>query len=187
MSRDFEYEQNNIAYDEQYPREMGGGIKCKNYIMCHIVLPADNWKYNYRYLCMCCESTGCKELKIYAENHKCIICSEQRRLKIDFPAGCGHSFCVKCTKRVMFWDETYHHLSPVPYGCPPCPNGCHNPAKGKQCYCESYDAVQDAWKLEKPDKWTRWNEEQHESIFTPILGLINGQGECPLCRAKVDK
>ena len=31
MERDFDYENNNIAYDCQYTEEDGGGIKCKNY------------------------------------------------------------------------------------------------------------------------------------------------------------
>ena len=34
MNRDLIYEQNNRGYDEQYPEEEGGGIKCKNYELC---------------------------------------------------------------------------------------------------------------------------------------------------------
>ena len=37
MNRDFDYEKNNIAYDCQYTRVDGGGIKCKNYILCESV------------------------------------------------------------------------------------------------------------------------------------------------------
>jgi hypothetical protein len=29
MERDFDYENNNIAYNLQYTQEDGGGIKCK--------------------------------------------------------------------------------------------------------------------------------------------------------------
>ena len=32
MERDIQYENSNIGFDEQYPEEEGGGIKCKNYI-----------------------------------------------------------------------------------------------------------------------------------------------------------
>ena len=31
MDRDIQYENSNIGFDEQYPEEDGGGIKCKNY------------------------------------------------------------------------------------------------------------------------------------------------------------
>ena len=34
MERDFDYENSNIGYDDQYTKEEGGGIKCKNYILC---------------------------------------------------------------------------------------------------------------------------------------------------------
>ena len=43
MNRDFDYENNNIAYDWQYTEVDGGGIKCKNYIICETVLP--KWWY----------------------------------------------------------------------------------------------------------------------------------------------
>lgn len=46
MTRDLEYEKNNIGYDEQYPRETGGGIKCKNYEICEEVLPS--WYSNVK-------------------------------------------------------------------------------------------------------------------------------------------
>jgi len=36
MNRDIEYENSNVAYDQQYTE---GGIKCKNYIICKTVLP----------------------------------------------------------------------------------------------------------------------------------------------------
>jgi len=39
MKRDLDYEKNNVAYDEQCTEEDGGGIKCKNFILCSSVLP----------------------------------------------------------------------------------------------------------------------------------------------------
>ena len=36
MDRDIEYENNNIAYDYS---EEDGGIKCKNYELCDVLLP----------------------------------------------------------------------------------------------------------------------------------------------------
>lgn len=55
MKRDLEYENKNIGYDEQYPIEDGGGIKCKNYEICETVLP--KWWFNCKgcYLCTNCD------------------------------------------------------------------------------------------------------------------------------------
>jgi len=37
MPRDLEYEKNNVGYDIQFPKEEGGGIKCKNYELCDAI------------------------------------------------------------------------------------------------------------------------------------------------------
>ena len=39
MNRDLDYEKSNIGYDWQYTQEDGGGIKCKNHVVCEAVLP----------------------------------------------------------------------------------------------------------------------------------------------------
>jgi hypothetical protein len=186
MPRDLEYERNNIVYDEQCTVENGGGIKCKNYRFCKGILPI--WWYNCKekYLCTSCDMFGWGELIIFESNDDCAVCMEGGKPTVMFPADCGHFFCVDCTRRCLFWDETLLHLSPVPYGCPPCPNGCNNPIKGRQCYCEEYDAVQERWKIENIDQYNRWNEDEHISIETPVEGLINGSKECPLCRKKYE-
>jgi hypothetical protein len=51
MEKDLDYENNNIGYDSQYTKENGGGIKCKNYIICGCVLPT--WWFDCKgsYLC----------------------------------------------------------------------------------------------------------------------------------------
>jgi hypothetical protein len=54
MSRDYEYENNNIGYDEQYTEEDGGGIKCKNYELCKNILPKWWFDYEGNYLCSNC-------------------------------------------------------------------------------------------------------------------------------------
>jgi len=41
MSIDIDYENNNIGYDELYPIENGGGIKCKNYEICDEIISKD--------------------------------------------------------------------------------------------------------------------------------------------------
>jgi hypothetical protein len=56
MSRDYEYENNNIGYDEQYTEEDGGGIKCNNYNLCKNILPKWWFEYKSNYLCTNCYS-----------------------------------------------------------------------------------------------------------------------------------
>jgi hypothetical protein len=51
VNRDFEYENSNIGYDVQYTKEDGGGIKCKNYIICEGVLPKWWLECKGHYLC----------------------------------------------------------------------------------------------------------------------------------------
>ena len=48
------------------------------------------------------------------------------------------------------------YLSPIPYGCPPCPNRCRNPIKGPQCYCEEYDSVKDEWCKNNPEQYKKY-------------------------------
>ena len=45
--RDLQYEQENIGYDDQYPE---GGIKCKNYDLCEVILPSNWWEYKATYI-----------------------------------------------------------------------------------------------------------------------------------------
>ena len=181
--RDLQYEQSNIEYDYQYPE---GGIKCKNYDLCENILPLDWWKNKATYLCISCDIFGWKELEFKECIEECVVCNETGNKQVKFPANCGHSFCVSCSKNILFWDETRYHLSQVPFGCPPCPNGCINPIKGKQCYCEDYDEILDQWKEEYPDKYKEYNDAENLSIelSETISGSVFGSRICPLCRKK---
>ena len=156
MVRDLQYEQLNTIYDEDYERNV---IKCKNYELCqHILLP-EHYENHGNYLCMTCGDWfkiggfGWNELEFRVGEEECVVCNETSNKQLKFPANCGHWFCLSCSRNILFWDETRYHLSPVPYGCPSCPNGCVNPEKGKQCYCEEYDEIQEEWEQEQPDKY----------------------------------
>jgi hypothetical protein len=87
----------------------------------------------------------------------------------------------------MFWDESRHHISPVPYGCPPCPNGCTNPIRGTQCYCYEYDPVQEQWEKDFPVQFQKWNDDEHESIETPLDNPTFASKKCPFCRRMYDR
>lgn len=189
MIQDLEYEENNIIYDEIYERN---GIKCKNFELCKTILPPTAYEDGTNYLCMSCGDWfkiggfGWNELEFRVTNEECAVCQETNAKQLKFPANCGHWFCITCSRKILFWDETRYHLSPVPYGCPPCPNGCLNPEKGIQCYCEEYDIIQDTWEQEYPSDYKRWNDAEDLSIETSEEpdGSVFGTSKCPLCRRK---
>ena len=190
--RDLHYEQTNVGYDCQYSE---GGIKCKNYELCEHILPPDSWECTASYLCMNCGKWfkvggfGWDELEFKDCNEECVICNETVTKKLKFPANCGHWFCIPCSRNILFWDETRYHLSPEPFGCPPCPNGCVNHIKGKQCYCEAYDEILERWENEYPDKYQEYNDAENLSVqlseTTP--GSVFGSKKCPLCRKKYER
>jgi len=191
MERDFEYEENNRAYDCQYTEETGGGIKCKNYELCQRVLPPDCFENGVKYLCMACGDWfkmggfDWNELEFRDAEEDCPVCMNTNNKQVKFPTNCGHWFCVSCTRNILFWDEQRYHLSPVLYGCPHCPNGCGNPERGKQCGCEEYDEIQDNWERSNPDDYNRWNDAENISIGLgeDNPGSVFNSKKCPLCRA----
>jgi hypothetical protein len=126
---------------------------------------------------------GWDKLNIIDCDEECDVCMNICKRKLLFPTKCGHSFCLECSKEVLFWDECKYHLSPVPYGCPPCPNGCENPERGKQCYCdEYYDVVIEQWKQTNPVHYLKWDKEQEISIDNGNDNTSSGKGVCPMCR-----
>ncbi len=106
--RDTEYENNNIAYDYQYPEEVGGGIKCKNYELCEVVLPKWWFECKNNYLCTNChmlfgtwgESNTGKGILEINNNLECPICLENKR-GISQP-NCEHTLCIGCFKRCHY-------------------------------------------------------------------------------------
>jgi hypothetical protein len=107
LGRDLEYERMNIGYNEQSPE---GGIKCKNYEICHAVLP--KWWYNCLgcYNCTNCSMFGWDDLKFY-DNLECPICLETKKA-VEQPS-CGHSICVPCFKRCYYGQR--NNDPPFPY------------------------------------------------------------------------
>jgi hypothetical protein len=160
--------------------------KCNNYEFCEQYrVPEMGSEY-----CMTCGSWfkaggfGWDKLTIVNSTNECAICMHECERKLMFPTKCGHSFCIDCSKKILFFDETRYHLSPVTYGCPPCPNGCVNPEKGKQCYCEEYDSIQETWEQSNPNEFNKWNNDQENSINNSSNDVTYGKGVCPLCRTK---
>jgi len=188
--KDLLYEHQNISSDKKYPK----GIKCKNYELCENILPPNHCKYYKNYLCMTCGDWnkcgfGWNELEFINSNKECIICYKICNKQVKFPTNCGHYFCINCSKEILFWDESRYHLSPVPFGCPICPNGCINPIKGKQCYCEEYDKIQNKWKYNFPLQFKNWinAEDLSLEIDEHNIESVYGSQKCPLCRKKYNR
>jgi hypothetical protein len=181
--RDLQYEQSRIGYDCQYQE---GGIKCKNYELCESILP--DWWFDCKltYLCTNCDMFGWNVLE-FKESEECVVCNEMNK-HVKFPANCGHWFCVSCSRNILFQDETRYHLSRVPFGCPPCPNECINPVKGKQCYCENYDEIIQRWEQENPVQYKEYNDAEILSVelSETTTGSVFFSKKCPLCRKKYE-
>ena len=136
--------------------------------------------------CITCRVFGFGTLQIHDASEACTVCGGLER-QLKFPnAECVHSFCLACSRNIIFWNETRYHLNPCNYGCPPCPNGCENPDKGTQCYCDEYDTIKDAWEIEQPDNYERYNSDENVSIEAgePPGSAFSCQ-TCPLCRQHI--
>lgn len=160
-------------------------MKCINYQFCERdrVHGIDS-KY-----CMDCGSwfkygNGWNELTIIDSTDECAVCMNLCKKKLLFPTKCGHSFCIKCSRDILLWNENRYRLSPVQYGCPACPNGCENPEKGSQCDCEEYAIIQEKWILSKPSDYKRWSNDEGFSISNGEKNDSYGSLKCPLCRKK---
>ncbi len=162
-------------------------IKCINYELCE-----GNGIPDFNNLCMACSPNfvfGLRwgSLSFFDCDEECAVCYNNCKRKLLFPTDCGHSFCVNCSKEILLWDETRYHLSPVPFGCSDCPNGCINPVQGKQCYCEKQSLLENEWEKTNPMEYKLWNDSETESIIQGDNGLSSfGSRSCPLCRSKYE-
>ncbi len=95
--------------------------KCPNFELCNTTGPKYYFLCHEGYCTGCHISFGNKTLEIRDTTESCVICFDTKGRELKFPAGCEHWFCIPCSRDMIFWDETRHTLSPVPYGCPPCP------------------------------------------------------------------
>ena len=170
---------------------------CANVKFCGTRAP--QWYLScHSYFCGSCAQFdfGNMEFKDNIDDEWCPVCLEHPEYFVKFPA-CTHYFCKNCTRDIIYWDETRYHLSPVPYGCPPCPNGCDNPIRGRQCCCIEYWNSEEEegelgiiqqWEQECPEQYKEYNDAELLSIENSIentSGSAWASGKCPLCRASI--
>ena len=173
--RDLDYEQRNQGSD----RFGNQGTKCKNYNLCGLVFPEWWWDSKGSYLCTVCNKDWGRALECKGSVEECSICYTQQT-PMKFPAGCDHWFCGRCTRVIVYGDEQAENASPVPFGCPPCPNQCPNPSVGPQCDCEEYEDVMDLWSYEFEEEANAF----HDFLDT-LVTVTEPTNKCPLCRSSV--
>jgi len=103
--RDIEYENNNLI--NTYLN--GQCIKCKNYELCNGTLALDHYEMVANYLCTTCGSWfkicgfGWDNLEFKDCDEDCDVCGVSVDRKLKFPTNCGHSFCILCSKTILFY------------------------------------------------------------------------------------
>ena len=155
-------------------------IRCHNFDICYGWI-TPNFDI-HQGICMTCDMLlGRMSFRLPPPGEVCCVCmgtERQARFK-----QCQHWCCGQCMRNIMFWDETRYHIDPCGFGCPPCPNGCENPARGEQCYCEEYDAVLDEWQRADPAQFQRFIHTENDSIAegeSPSSAFSSRR--CPICR-----
>lgn len=146
---------------------------CVNYELCETGVSHNSS------LCKNCQLWGKLQfIKTKRLQEKCMLCGEKSNNVIKFPYNCHHIFCVNCTRYILFCDEiSLFNVSPVPFGCPPCPNNCINPERGTQCQCVSYDKVIEDWWNQNIDKGEEFTFSCYLDGKTRVRTKIN----CPIC------
>ena len=161
--------------------------KCCNFDFCGFIGP--KWKYLYCYNGSCLEcyksfGPGVKlqMKKTDGDDSECPICYSENTKMVKFPAkDCINWFCIDCCKTMIWRDPSRYHLNPILFGCPPCPNQCENPEKGKQCDCTEYEALKKEWKTIDHEGYHEWQQKEQYSIKNTPDSYF-GEGKCALCR-----
>jgi hypothetical protein len=164
--KNIEYENNNIGYDEQYTKEDGGGIKCKNYEICDSVLPKWWFECKGNYICTNCDILFSKIL-IIIDNVDCPICLEKKR-SVTLP-NCNHTMCIDCFKRSYYGDKDYENEPVFPY------------PQQEDEYME--DELNPKWENDYPlikiynEEWNKWDDDRQ-------IKYDNEENlrKCPICR-----
>ena len=166
MNRDFDYENSNIGYDYQWTGEDVEGIKCKNHVVCEIVLP--KWWFGCKgcYLCTNCDVMMFGILKM-SNNLECPICLEIKEC-ISQPR-CSHSVCVSCFKQCYYRDENIEGQPIFPY---PDIEDEYDDDPENIKWANDYPLI----KIYN-EEWNQWDDEKTEKY-------VNEEylRKCPLCR-----
>lgn len=167
MNRDIEYEKNNIGYDEQYPKEEGGGIKCKNYEVCDTILPKYWFELKGEYICTNCDMMFGGILNIKKDLDECPICLILTKQITLF--NCNHSICIDCFKRCYYGDDNSEDEPKFPY--PEIEDEYHEDDENPK-WEKDYPLIKkyyEAYKIWEEENEIKYENEEHLR-------------KCPLCR-----
>jgi hypothetical protein len=162
MNRDLNYE---------YTEVKGGGIKCKNYIICETLLPKDWFDMKSCYLCTDCIITfgsynnSGKGILEVSNNLECPICLEVTEC-ISQPR-CNHYACISCFKRCYYGDEIEEPIFPYP----DIENEYYDDTENIK-WVNDYPLIQIY--NEECDKWEIENTKKYENEKNLRI--------CPICR-----
>jgi len=119
-TRDLEYENSNIIYDEI---NESNGIKCKNYEVCEGILAPWWFDCKNNYICTHCDMIMGKwingnELLQFTNDIECPVCLNIKRC-VSQPK-CEHNICIECFK-LIYYDKIYNNKEEM-RRCPLCRN-----------------------------------------------------------------
>ena len=158
-------------------------VKCINYIFCKgIAFPGMGED-----TCLLCgewyaHGEGWGKLEFIETNDECAVCYK-KGLQVKFPTKCGHSFCIRCSINLLYWEEDHFNICPISYGCPPCKHYMKDTIRSckKRPCCDEDQEVLDMWEAIDYDNFIKWNNDEFNYINTDYDYLTTKK--CPICRS----
>jgi hypothetical protein len=119
------------------------------------------------------------------ESHECVICLGTYTRGVRHPAGCGHTLCIECVRKIWYFDspQINEHDYGLPIACA-C-EWCADPASPVLCWDE-----RDRLKALAPDTFARMEkdeaalEEAHDQAYDEDA-MERVQERCPVCRRTI--
>lgn len=159
---------------------------CANVILCQKKVDGPGATH-----CLTCRLFQLPDVQIVDNKNEepCAVCFETNtEPRIMFPTQCGHSFCASCVRNIVFFSppgDSNVMASPIPFGCPPCPNAeCDGP---RGCTCEEWLRAVERWETQRPADFYMWlvhnavtNMNTHANERS-----CRGSRKCPMCRSKL--
>jgi hypothetical protein len=114
-------------------------------------------------------------------NLECSVCF-MTGMQMKFPTNCGHSFCLYCSRNLLYYNDDMFDICPVKYGCSPCKHYIKDSKKSctnRPC-CDEDQNVLDTWEASDYDNFIRWNYDELNYRNQNKDHLVTKK--CPLCR-----
>ena len=163
---------NNVP---NYNGENCNCIKCPNFILCRYLHPVRRGSWGSPgQLCYKCYYAFNIKLD-FVSSVDCGVCLDSNVPGCKHPSGCGHSFCLGCT-RELFWPQTVITYTAEDYGLPERECGCRDWKTCDECI-----DMFDEWQNE--DEGLRWNMRHIEDENTVPDRVTK---KCPFCRKERD-